>query len=86
MFASTRIDLIVDRTDDEVVGALGAFRDPRHRTWFLDAGANLEPFASWLPTNPKGIALSEFLGRVKKAINTGLSEPVWVPRRSARSR
>jgi hypothetical protein len=83
----------VDRTDEEVVGALGACWDPHNQTWFLDAGVELEPFAGWLPAGdrvdssvqvppkaeePKGVPLSEFLVRVKGVINAGLAEAVWV--------
>ena len=49
MVASIRIDLTVDRADGEVVGALGACWDPHNQTWFLDAGVELAPFATWLP-------------------------------------
>src|SRR5262245_7699801 len=94
MVASTRIDLIVERSDDEVVGALGAFWDPHRKPWFVDAGAELKPFLNWLPEEgrlatangqaipgadaAKGISLSAFLVRVKEVINAGLPDPVWV--------
>src|SRR4051794_2855227 len=92
MVAESRIDLVVDGKDQETVGALGAAWDPDRRNWFVEPGADLRPFTPWLPRDcsghdgqvfpvadaPQGIALSEFLNRVKGVINAGLTEPVWV--------
>src|SRR5262245_5917774 len=94
MIASTRIDLIVRRSDEQVVGAPGACWDPLRQTWFIDAGVDLHLFLDWLPEDErlaatsrddspdsdsaKGVTLSAFLGTVRQVISEGLPEAVWV--------
>jgi exodeoxyribonuclease VII large subunit len=69
--------------------AKGARWDSETRKWFVPAGRDLEPFASWLPVDPsqlvsreltteaKGVPLSTLLAGVATAIEQVFRQGVW---------
>lgn len=78
--------------DREAVKALGARWDSVRKRWYVPAGRDLTPFASWLPASngnpvaevsedlavrPRGITLSGLLAGVAQAVSQAYRRGVW---------